>query len=121
MLCCELDDAFTVTRERARGTPRKFVLCAVMKTVNPGKIAFRQQLFLGLQPVLDIVAGLRSLVHIVEISPSGHFVGEWHKVIRGLFQVVSRCEPFSIFECSALLMRMSVVFHKKEINSINGL
>jgi len=45
-----------------------------MKTKNPGEVAFRQQLGLGLQPVLHIMAGLRTLVHITEICPSLHFV-----------------------------------------------
>ena len=81
-----------------------------MTAVDPGKIAFRQQLLFGLQPVLDIVTGLRSLIHIIEVSPSGHLVWRWDKVIWGLVQVVRR---YSIFEFLALLMRMSVVFHKK--------
>ena len=45
-----------------------------MKTVNPGKLAFREQLRLGLQPVLHIVPGERTLVHITEVGPSSHFV-----------------------------------------------
>jgi hypothetical protein len=45
-----------------------------MKTVNPGQVAFRDQLLLGLQPVLYLVPGLRTLVHITEVGPSGHFV-----------------------------------------------
>jgi len=45
-----------------------------MKTVNPGEFAFREQLRLGLQPVLHIVSGPRTLVHITEVGPSGHFV-----------------------------------------------
>ena len=75
-----------------------------MTAVDPGEIALCQQLLFSFQPVLYVVTGLR-----------------WNKVIGGLVQVVSRCEPCSIFEFSALLMRMSVVFHKTLIDSINGL
>ena len=74
VLCFELDVAFRFIRERTRGDPRRIVLSAVMKAVNPGKIAFRQQLLLGFQPVLHIVPGLRALVHIIEVGSSGHFV-----------------------------------------------
>ena len=45
-----------------------------MKTVNPSEVAFRDQLRFGLQPVLHIVAGLRTLVDISEVCPSGHFI-----------------------------------------------
>ena len=34
----------------------KFILCPVMKTVNPGEVAFREQLRLGLQPVVEVAA-----------------------------------------------------------------
>jgi len=45
-----------------------------MKAVNPGEVAFRQQLRLGIQPVLHITPGLRALVDIKEVRPSGYFV-----------------------------------------------
>jgi hypothetical protein len=31
------------------------VLCPVMKAMNPGEVAFREQLGLGFQPVLDML------------------------------------------------------------------
>ena len=45
-----------------------------MNTVSPGKVPFREQMRLGLQPVLHIVPGLRTLVHITEVGSSGHFI-----------------------------------------------
>ena len=50
------------------------VLCPVMTAVDPGEIALCEQLLLGLKPVLHVVTGLRALVHVIEVSPSGHFV-----------------------------------------------
>jgi len=46
-----------------------------MKTMSPGEIAFREQLRLSLQPVLHIMPGQRTLVHISEVGSPGHFVG----------------------------------------------
>ena len=51
-----------------------FVLRPVVKPMNPGEVAFGEQLRLGLQPVLHIAPGPRTLVQITEVSPSGHFV-----------------------------------------------
>ena len=45
-----------------------------MKAVDPGKVAFLDQLRLGIQPVLHIAPGERALVHIGEVCPSSHFV-----------------------------------------------
>ena len=45
-----------------------------MKTVSPGEVPFREQMRLGLQPVLHIVSGQRTLVHITEVGPPGHLV-----------------------------------------------
>ena len=45
-----------------------------MKTVNAGEVAFREQFRFGGEPVLDIAPGQRTLVHISEVRPSGHFV-----------------------------------------------
>ena len=56
------------------GLPGNFVLRLVVKPMNPGEVAFRDQFRLGLQPVLHIVPGQRTLVHITEVGPSGHFV-----------------------------------------------
>src|ERR1035437_217951 len=49
-------------------------LCPVMETVSPGLVPFREQLRLGLQPVLHLVPGQRTLVHITEVGPSGHLL-----------------------------------------------
>ena len=54
--------------------PVNFVLRPVVKPMNPGEVAFGEQLRLGLQPVLHIAPGPRTLVQITEVSPSGHFV-----------------------------------------------
>ena len=42
--------------------------------MNAGEFAFREQLRLGRQPMLHFVPLLRTLVHITEVGPSGHFV-----------------------------------------------
>ena len=52
----------------------KTVLRPVMKTMNARLVAFRDQLRLSLKPVLHLVAVLRTLVHISEICPPGHFL-----------------------------------------------
>ena len=46
----------------------------IMKTVDPRKIAFRDQICLGLQPMLHLVTRLRTLVLIGKVSFPGHFV-----------------------------------------------
>jgi len=46
----------------------------IMKTVDPRKIAFRDQICLGLQPMLHLVTRLRTLILIGEVSFSRHFV-----------------------------------------------
>jgi hypothetical protein len=61
-----------------------------MKTVNSSKVAFRDQLRFGRQPVLYIVPGLRTLVDIIEVCPSGHFIRRWHKTNCALVQVPRR-------------------------------
>ena len=90
MFCFELDAAFDIISERTQADAWKFILCPVVKTVNPSKIAFRDQLRFGRQPVLYIVPGLRSLVDIIEVCPSGHFIRRWHKNVSALVQVHSR-------------------------------
>ena len=42
--------------------------------MDPGLIAFRDQIRLRLHPVLDLVPGPGALVHITEIGTPGHFV-----------------------------------------------
>ena len=54
--------------------PGKFILCPVFKTVDPSDVVFREQMLLGLQPVLHIVPGQLTLVHITVVCASGHFV-----------------------------------------------
>jgi len=90
MFCFELDAAFDFISERTQADPGMFILCPVMKTVNPSKVAFRDQLRFRRQPVLYIMAGLRSLVDIIEVCPSGHFIRRWHKTNCALVQVPRR-------------------------------
>ena len=45
-----------------------------MKTVDPGEVAFRKQLRLGLQPMLHMVPVQRTLAQIIEVCPSGDLV-----------------------------------------------
>ena len=73
-MCFEFVVASDFISGRTLGDPGRFILRPVMEAVNPGEVAFREQLGLGLQPVLHIVPGLRALVHITEVRPSGHFV-----------------------------------------------
>ena len=61
-----------------------------MKTVSPGEVPFREQMRLGLQPVLHIVSGKRTLVHITEVCPPGHLVRRRHKVNSALVYLRSR-------------------------------
>ena len=90
MFCFELDATFDFISERTQVDPGMCILCLVMKTVNPSKVAFRDQLRFGRQPVLYIMAGLRSLVDIIEVCPSGHFIRRWHKTNCALVQVPRR-------------------------------
>ena len=79
MFCFELDAAFDIISERIQANPGLFILCPVMKTVNPSKVAFRDQLRFGRQPVLHIVPGLRPLIDVIEVCPSSHLVRRRHK------------------------------------------
>jgi hypothetical protein len=90
MFCFELDAAFDIISERTQADAWKCILCPVMKTVNPSKVAFRDQLRFGRQPVLHIVPGLRPLVHVIEVCPSGHFIRRRHETNCALTQVHSR-------------------------------
>ena len=45
-----------------------------MKTMNPGEVALGEQMGLGVQPVLHIVPGQGTLVHIAEVCPSRDLV-----------------------------------------------
>ena len=90
MLRYELGVAFDFIGERTQADAWKSILCPVMKTVNPSEVAFRDQLRFGRQPVLYIMAGLRSLVDIIEVCPSGHFIRRWHKTNCALVQVPRR-------------------------------
>jgi len=121
MLRFELEITFGLSGERTPTNLHQIVLCPVMTAVDPGEIALREQLLLSFQPVLHVVTGLRALVHIIEVSPSSHLVRRWNKISRGLVLGVSLCEPCAYFEFSNLLMRMSIVFHKKRMGSINDL
>src|ERR1700691_29866 len=58
--------------------------------MDPGAIAFRDQFRLGLEPMLHMASRLRTLVHITEISPSGHFVRRRDKINCALVQVRTR-------------------------------
>jgi hypothetical protein len=61
-----------------------------MKTVSPREVPFREQMRLRLQPVLHIVSGQRTLVHISEVGSPGHLVRRRHKVNSALVYVRSR-------------------------------
>ena len=66
------------------------VLHLVVKPMNPGEIAFRDQFRLRLQPVLNIMTGQRTLVLITEVSPAGHLVRCRRKINFVLVQVRRR-------------------------------
>ena len=51
------------------------ILRVVVKPMNPGEFAFRDQFRLGGQPMLHIVPRQRTLVLIIEVCLPGHFVG----------------------------------------------
>ncbi len=61
-----------------------------MITVNPGEVPFREQIRLSLQPVLHIVSGQRTLVHITQVSSPGDLVRRRHKVNSALVYLGSR-------------------------------
>ena len=90
MFCFELNAAFDIISERTQADAWKFILCSVMITVNPSEVAFRDQLRFGRQPVLHIVPGLRSLVDIIEVCPSGHFIRRRHETNCALVRVPRR-------------------------------
>lgn len=58
----------------------EFALRLVVKAMNPGKVAVRDQVCLRRQPMLHITSGLRTLVLIIEVCLSGHLIRRWHKV-----------------------------------------
>ena len=84
MLRFELEITFRLTAGRTPTNLREMVLCPVMTAVNPREIALREQLLFSFQPVLHVVTGLRALIHIIEVSPSGHLVRRWNKINGGL-------------------------------------
>lgn len=86
------------------------ILCPVVITVNPGQIAFREQLRLGCQPMLDIVSWQRTLIHIGEIGPPGHFVGRHRKIIFVLVRVRGRNMLW--FTGRFLVVGEFIVFHE---------
>ena len=51
-----------------------------MKTVNPGKVTFRDQIRLCLQPMLHLVTGLRTLILISKVSFPGHLIWRGRKI-----------------------------------------
>jgi len=50
------------------------ILCLAGQPVGPGEFAIREQLRLGLQPMLHRAPVGRILVDIIEAGSSGHFV-----------------------------------------------
>ena len=56
------------------GLLKRDVLCLAMETVDPSEIAFREQFRLRGQPVLHLVSGQRTFVHISEVGLFGHGV-----------------------------------------------
>ena len=50
------------------------ILRLVVKAVDTSQIPFRDQIRLGLQPMLHLVTGLRTFIFIGEVSFPGHFV-----------------------------------------------
>lgn len=56
------------------GLTGAFILCLVGQPVGPGEFAIREQLRLGLQPMLHRAPVGRTLVDITEAGSSGHFV-----------------------------------------------
>jgi hypothetical protein len=58
--------------------------------MHAGEVAFREQLSLSLKPMLHLVAGQRTLVHITEVCPSGHFVRGGRKISFSLAQGCNR-------------------------------
>jgi len=51
-----------------------------MKPMHPGELAFREQLGLGLQPMLHFMPGQRTLVDITEVGLSGDFIRRGYKI-----------------------------------------
>ena len=61
-------------RDGALGSGGSHVLRFVVKTVNPGEVAFRDQFRLGRQPMLHVAPLRRTFVQISEVGPPGNFV-----------------------------------------------
>ena len=59
---------------------RVFCVRLVVKPVSPGEVAFGDQFRLGGQPMLHVLSGRRTLVHIGEVGPSGHFIAGRRKI-----------------------------------------
>jgi hypothetical protein len=105
----------TLSWDKPRADPGRLLLCPIMIAVNPGEITLRDKIRLGRQPVLHIVPGLRTLVHIIEICPSGHFVWRRHKLnltsvrVRGCGW--GRCTG----RCLVLNLGVFMVSHKERM------
>ena len=62
------------------GVRGRFALRLVVKSMNPGEIAFRDQFRLRLQPVLHLMTGRGALVYIAKVGFSGDFIRRRHKI-----------------------------------------
>ncbi len=84
----------------------------VVKSVHARQIAFRNQLRLGLKPVLHVVPLLRALVHISEIRSSGDLILGGRELIFESLLFLNRGQTGRDWRLLISLLVELVVFHK---------
>lgn len=90
----------------------KMILGSVVKTVDAGKLAFRGQFSLRLQPVLYFVPVPRAFVYVREVGPSGNFVWIRRKIQFSGIQTGSRSRLRGFGRLVVLIVGMVIMFHK---------
>jgi len=84
------------------------ILSLVVEAMDAGAVAFRDQLRLRRQPVLDLVAGPRTLVHVAEVGGARHLVRRRHEIDFG--QASAR--GWQCWGGSCRILSVFIMFHK---------
>jgi hypothetical protein len=96
----------------------RVILSFIMKAMNAGKIAFRDQFRLSRQPMLHFMAGQRTLIHIAEVGAAGHFIRRGREISFILILLRCRCQR-AIGRFLVLIWKI-IVLHKGGLFRVIG-